>query len=293
MRIIVNGAAGGGRAAKAALPFIDQLRANGIVEVVTTERPGHATALARAAVQDGVEAIVAVGGDGTVFEVINGILPHTAGAAPRLGLVPLGTGNSFVRDLDLADADAACRAIVAGRTRSVDAVRFLHNEGEVHYVNLMSLGFSARAGALTNRRYKPLGTAGYILAVLHSLIQLRPERFAHVCDDGHPERDPVTLVSFSNSRYTGGDMMMAPQADIADGQLDVIRIGIMGRMRFLSSFPRIFAGTHPEMAEVTTDRARRVTFDISAPVDVMVDGEILKVVPRSLEVVPGALEVFA
>ena len=291
--IIVNGAARGGRGMSAAAPHIEALRGlPGGVHVVATEAPGHAAELARQAALDARSAVVAAGGDGTVHEVVNGLLADGGPGGVQLGILPVGTGNSFVRDLGLADPASAVGALQAGHTVPVDAVRLVHEGGELHFLNLASFGFSAQAGALTNRRYKWLGAGGYVFAVLECLVGLSAAPLPHACDDGPVDASPCTLVSFCNSRFTGGDMKMAPDADIADGQLDVVRIGAMGRRRFLSSFPRIFAGTHPDMAEVSMGRARRVRFQVDRPVDAMIDGEVMSIVPHTLEVQPAAIRVF-
>lgn len=295
MLVIINVAAGGGRAARAGLIDTEAIGSGSDrVEVVRTEGPGHATELAQDAVARGIGSVIALGGDGTVFEVVNGLLAdREAPARPTLGLIPAGTGNSFVRDLDLVDRQRACAAIAAGRTRPVDVVRLDHDGGSLHYVNLLSLGFAARAGELTNRRFKGLGVAGYVLAVVRSLMTLAPEAFPHRADAGPLDASAVSLLSFCNSRYTGGQMMMAPGAEIADGQVDRVRIGAMGRRRFLTCFPKIFRGTHPRMPEVSVDRVAKVVFEGDREVDVMIDGEIRRLVPRTLTVLPGALEVFA
>lgn len=288
--VIVNGAAGGGRSRARLEPHLPALRQAGEVRVLPTEGPGHATALAQRAAAEGADGVVAVGGDGTLFEVVNGLLPA---GGPALGVIPVGTGNSFVRDAGHRDPAAAAAAIAAGRTRPIDALRLDHDAGQTFSVNLVSFGFSAEAGALTNARYKPLGAAGYVLAVLQTLLSLHPHALPFAPDGRDFDGRPFTLLSFCNTRYTGGDMRMAPGADPADGLLDVVRIGPMGRRRFLSSFPRIFRGTHPEMPEVSVDTAREVAFAPSGPVDAMIDGEVLTLVPRSLRVLPGALRVYA
>lgn len=289
--VIVNRAAKGGRAGAEVAPHL--ARIGGEARVVHTERAGHATTIAAQAARDGAPLVVAAGGDGTLFEVVNGLMQVEPARRPTLGVLPVGTGNSFVRDLGLPSPADAVDAILRGAPRPVDVVRVDHADGQLHYINLLSVGFSAEAGALTNRRYKGLGASGYILAVLQCLVRLHAERFPHRLDGGELDRTPYTLVSFSNSRFTGGDMQMAPDADIADGELDVVTIGQMRRLRFLTAFPRIFAGTHPALREIGTTRARRVTFEGAAPVDVMVDGEIRRLALRELEVEPGALQVLA
>jgi len=291
---IVNPAAGGGRCGKRAPAALDALRAQGLeLTVRHTARAGDATELVRDAWSDGHRRFLSVGGDGTTFEVINGLFPHDDDARPTLALLPLGTGNSFLRDFAITDPEVALRAIAKGDTHSCDVIRATHSGGELHYLNLLSVGFSAEAGGLTNRRFKPLGAAGYIAAVLITAARLKHPVFPLRVDEGDTDERPCVLLSFSNSRYTGGAMMMAPHADATDGALDVIRIGEMGRLSFVKSFPSIFAGAHVERPEVEETRARTVDLDLTEPVDVMVDGEVLELALTRLEVVPGALEVVA
>lgn len=286
--VIVNPAAGGGRAAAA----VDLVRDLPGVEIHTTTGPNHATELARDAKRAGADCVIAVGGDGTVFEVVNGLL-GSDGASPRLGIVAVGTGNSFVRDVGLAEPRDAVAAIRDGRRRRIDALRIVHADGALHAINLVSLGFSAEAGELTNRRFKGLGPAGYVAAVVVSIARLRYHAFPHAVDGQPFDARPVTLFSVCNSRYTGGAMLMAPHADPADGELDVVRIGTMRRRKFLTSFPKIFAGTHSDLDEVQFGRGREVAFADMGPVAVMIDGEVRRLHLRSIQVVPGALEVAA
>jgi len=288
--LIVNGAAGGGRCGQRAQSFVDRLQDRGVfAECSYTAAPGDATRIAE---RTDADVVVAVGGDGTLFEVVNGLFSRSGGR-PALAALPLGTGNSFVRDFGLHDPEAALDALSLGRRRVCDVVRARHRDGELYYVNLLSIGFTARAGALTNRRFKPLGTGGYVLAVLASLLRLEHPTYSLRIDGGDLDARACTLWSFSNSRFTGGDMMMAPDADVSDGLVDCVRIGPLGRRRFLGAFPKIFKGTHAELAEIDITQAGRVDFELDGEVDVMVDGEILRLQLHSLEVLPGALEFIA
>lgn len=288
LRVIVNGAAGGGRAEGRLRPLASAW-AGLAVETVATTGPGHATALARDAV--GVDAVVAVGGDGTVHEVVQGLMARED--RPALGIVPVGTGNSFVRDLDLRDPQKAAAAIAAGRTREVDVLRVEHAEGATYSLNLVSVGFAADAGATTNRKYKGFGVGGYVAAVVETLWDLGPTVLPWRADDGPFDSRPFVLLSFCNSSSTGGDMRMAPMAELDDARLDVVRVAPMGRRRFLASFPRIFRGTHGELPEVSFARARRVELAPIGPVEVMIDGEVLRLSLSAIEVVPHALRVLA
>lgn len=292
---IVNSAAGGGAAKRRAPKALNALRSAGFdIETHATLRPGHATAIARRAWAEGYRRFLSIGGDGTTYEVVNGLFPVEGEGRPRLGILPLGTGNSFLRDFGITSADQALRAVLSRQARRIDVVRVDHADGVLHYVNLLSVGFSARVGDLTNRRFKRLGMAGYAVAVALSVARLEPERFA-LRADGAAETDahPCTLLSFSNSRFTGGTMQMAPNADPSDGALDVIRIDPVDRGTLLRALPRLYKGTHVDLPVVSEARAREIHFEPAPPVPIMVDGEIIHAALRRLEVLPGALEVLA
>lgn len=291
--VIVNGAAGGGRCAGRCEPALDALRSAGFeLEVAHTERAGHATELARAAFAKGHRKFVSVGGDGTSFEVINGLLPEAEGQGVELGLLPLGTGNSFLRDFAILDPDAALSALQGWKAQPVDVVKVVHTEGSFHYMNLIGLGFTARAGDLTNRRFKRLGPAGYVAAVLVSVAGLeKPVDPIKIDDADYGDARPAVFLVFSNSKYTGGAMKMAPDADPTDGYLDVIRAGDIGRASLVKTFPKIFAGRHVEHPRVEQGRAKKVEFLEPRKQPVMVDGEIMHLALESLEVRPGALSV--
>lgn len=292
--VLLNPAAGGGRAGKRAPAALERLRAAGLeLDVRTTSRAGEARELAREAWREGHRRFLGVGGDGTSYEIVNGLFPREGGERPVVGMLPLGTGNSFLRDFGITSAELALEAIARGRTRACDVVRAEHASGVLHYINLLSVGFTAEAGELTNRRFRPLGPAGYVLATLSTAARLSYPSFPLRVDGGARDDRPCILVSFSNSRYTAGTMMMAPHADATDGALDVIRIGPMGRLAFVRAFPSIFSGKHVERPEVEEQRATTVEFELDGPVDVMVDGEVERLELSRLEVLHGALEVVA
>lgn len=291
---IVNGAAGGGTCGKKSPGVIEGLSdVFPEARIAHTDGPAHATALARDARDDGADAIISVGGDGTAFEILNGLFPHTDDQPPpALGYLPLGTGNSFVRDFGVTDTDSAIAALRSGRRTAVDVVHAEHDAGSFHFVNLCSVGFTAEAGELTNRRFKSLGAAGYIAATLVTLTRLKHPVFPIRLDDGVWDRRPCALLSFSNSGYTAGTMNMAPGADATDGRVDVVRVGALGRGRFLATFPKIFAGTHTQAPDIEQTTAARVDLDLDEAVDCMVDGEIVRARLTRLTVLPGALEVL-
>lgn len=292
--VIANPAAGGGRCASLYPATLQKLEAAGLqLDVVTTAAPGDATRLAREAWASGTRRFIGVGGDGTSYEIVNGLFPLEGDERPTLGFLPLGTGNSFLRDFSEEPATHAFEALVHGRTRSCDVLRARHADGVLHYINLLSIGFVADVNATTHRRFKRLGEAGYTLGVLTELAGLAPRPFPMAIDGATPVREPLTFASINNSRFTGGKMMMAPFADTGDGRADLVLVGAMGRLRLLTTFPRIFSGTHVEAEGITSEQVQRVTFQLDEPVDVMVDGEVARVQLEAIDVLHGALEVCA
>ena len=170
---IVNPAAGGGKSARLAGPALARLREKGLhIDVIASTCPGHAVQLARESYAQGYRKFLAVGGDGTAHEILNGIFAgNPATERISLGFLPLGTGNSFLRDFTDQGAEASLDALLANRTRPVDLIRLAHASGEIYSFNILSVGFTADVGALTNRVFKPLGHLGYLFGVLVGVIE--------------------------------------------------------------------------------------------------------------------------
>lgn len=293
--VILNPAAGGGRCKKLAGEGVARLRELGLsLEVRETAGPEDATRIAREAYASGIRHFVAAGGDGTTYEVLNGLFPEALDSndPPKLGLLPAGTGNSFLRDFTNQGYEYALWSIAQGKRRPCDIARLTHRDGELYYINILSMGFVADVCALRNNRLSAFGEFGYVLGVVAEVTRLRQEPFNMRIDDQSDDRAPLTFISFNNSRFTGGKMMMAPDADPSDGKIDYIRVGQMGRMALLRTFPKIFSGTHLLHPAVSSRKIHQVDFDLDRDVDVMVDGEVLRVVPRRLEVLPSAVEVM-
>ncbi len=290
---IVNQAAGGGRAARRAPEALSALKRSGVsLEVAFTEAPKHASVLAREAALAGRRRFLSVGGDGTASEVVNGLISAGVAAECELAMLPVGTGNSFLRDFGIADADAASRAIIRGEGRLVDVLRLEHSDGKIHFINTMGTGFVASAGELTNAHFKFLGAAGYVAAVLICIARLRYERNPLRCGDELDDAETV-LTSFSNSQYTGGSMWMAPDADASDGLLDVIRAGRLGRGELAAAFAKIFKGTHTQLQQVWTRQVDRVEFVRPTRQAVLIDGDLFHLTPIAIDVLPAAIRLIA
>lgn len=301
MYAIVNPAAGHGRCRRLAAAALDRLRAQGVaVEVGETRGQGDATRLAEQALARGEREFIAVGGDGTAFEIVNGLAqglstpqaPARDGSRVSLGFLPLGTGNSFLRDFGRGDVEQAASAIVTARRRPCDVLRLEHTQGAIHSLNLLSFGFVADICTITNTHFKSFGASGYGLGVVSALAKLHNRPLRMRVDRSQLWEQDMVFVSVCNSRFTGGSMMMAPYADTGDGELDVVVCGAMNRRTLLSTFPKIFSGRHVHHHAITSARARSIELFEPEPIDLMIDGEVVRAQPTRIDVLPRALDVF-
>ncbi len=293
---IINPAAGGGRCGKLAGTALAQLRAAGLeIESVEIERPGQGTELAREGERRGFRRFLAVGGDGTTYEIVNGLFPRPADAPrPTVAFLPLGTGNSFVREFSARVLEHAMAALQASRQRPCDVLCLTHRGGVIHFINLLSVGFAADVAVLRDRKLKRLGALGYWLGVLACLARLERRAFPLRADnDPDFDRRRCLFLSFNNSSYTGGHMMIAPQADPADGLIEYVYWGPIGRLGLLANLRRLYDGSHIEHPLAERRGVKSVEFALDAPVDMMVDGEVMTLHPLRLDVLPGALTVVA
>jgi diacylglycerol kinase (ATP) len=293
---IVNPAAGGGKSRRLLGPALERLRAGGLeVKVTETRGPGDAERIAREAYRQGVRQFIAVGGDGTSYEVVNGLYPEASeGERPTLAFLPLGTGNSFLRDFSDRGVEHAIESLLQGQTRQCDVLRLRHRAGVVHYINLLSMGFTADVATLRARRFSSWGELGYIVSVFLTLARFNRRPFPTRVE-GEPNFDgrKCLFLTFNNSKFTGGTMMIAPLAEVNSGLIEFVRWGPIGRLGLIRNLPGLYDGTHIEHPLAERKTARRVEFDLDSPVDVMVDGEVLTLHCQELDVLPGALNVVA
>jgi YegS/Rv2252/BmrU family lipid kinase len=293
---IVNPAAGGGRTRKLLKPALERLQAGGLeVSVSETRAPGEATQIAGEAYGRGVRNFIAVGGDGTSYEIVNGLFPQALGAdRPTLGFLPLGTGNSFLRDFTDRGVEYAIESLLAHRSRPCDVMRLRHRTGIIYFINLLSMGFSADVATLRARRFSAWGEIGYQAAIFLTLARFNRRPFP-VRIDGSQRFDErrCLFLTFNNSKFTGGTMMIAPQAEINDGMVEYVRWGPIGRLGLIRNLPGLYDGTHVEHPLAERMGSQRIEFKLAAPVDVMVDGEVLTLHCEEIDVLSGALNVVA
>ena len=299
--VVVNPASRGGATRRQFERLLPRVReALGACDVEWTRGPRDAERIAREAVRAGVERIVVAGGDGTVSEVVTGILAAGLGAYVELGLLPLGTGGDLRRTLGVpADVDAALAAIAAGVRTRLDAGRATYTDragrdAQAFFLNIASLGISGLTTELVNRAPKALGgRVSFLLGTLRSIASYRAA--AHPVDlrlDGEAVHEgPLVFATAANGRFFGGGMQVAPGARADDGLLDVVVVPDMGKLRLVAELPRLYRGTHLSIAGVRALRgsvleARPLGDD---PPWVEIDGEPLGRLPACFEALPGAL----
>lgn len=290
MLIIANPSAGHGRGARVLSEVEAYLADRNIVhQSAVSSRPGQVTEIAAQAAVRGHSPLVLVGGDGTLFEAVNGMA--RAGRFLPVAQIPVGTGNSFIKDLGIESVADGLRALTQGRRRVVDLGRLRCSAGEYYFVNLVGAGFVADVAARAVS-FKLFGAFAYTIGVLLQLVVLRPVPCRLNVDGEQSVRDAL-FVEVCNSRKTGGQMIMAPSAEVDDGLFDVVVARAMSRRTLLKLFPRIFTGEHVRDPHVETFRCSRISVSFDRPQRVTPDGEILGRTPLEIEIVPHALEVFS
>lgn len=293
MAVILNPAAAGGRAARLRRPIAERFERHGVeARVFETGAAGEAWRLAGETPLAGFDGLVAAGGDGTVFEAVNGLLGRPAAERPPLGVVPVGTGNAFAREFGLGPGDwrRAIDIVAAGRPGPIDVGRVQAGGARYHFVNVVGVGLAADAGR-TAARLKFLGNAAYTLAAVWHLLRLRSHA-VRVEVDGETIEEEAIVVEIANSRYTGTRFLIAPEARLDDGLLDLVLVRRMPRRRLARLFPTIYRGEHVAHEEVVVRRGRRMRLLAPAGLSLSPDGEQLGETPAAFECLPGALEAF-
>lgn len=289
--VVVNPAAGGGRTGRAWPRLRDVLARAGLdFDWVATGAAGDAVRLAADGARGGHDLVVAVGGDGTVNEVVNGVTGDGRTPLATTGAVLTGRGRDACRNFGVpARAEAAAAALVAGRDVLFDLGLATWADGRRRYfLGAAGAGFdaavAARAASVGAR-----GTLPYLFAVLATLHASRPAA-ATIRVDGAPAwRTPLIAAVAANARYFGGGMKIAPQADPRDGVLDLVVLGALGRLEMLRWLPTIYWGRHLANPRVTARRATTVVLEAAVPLPTQLDGEVDGATPVTLTIAPRAL----
>jgi diacylglycerol kinase (ATP) len=296
-KVIVNPVAGA-RSTRRKWPIISRLleRIGLRFDFNYTEGVGHAMELARLAASDGYRYLVAVGGDGTVNEVANGILHSQNAAATALGVVSTGTGSDFARSAGLArDYTTACNNLTSSKRLTIDVgVVAYQRDGkrqERFFVNSAGVGFDAAVVRETERLPKFFGgTIPYVAGMLRTLVSYKNKPIVLKVGDEEESRR-VLNVAVANGNYMGGGMRIAPQAELDDRLLDVVVIGDFGKLELLKEFPKVYKGTHINLPKVSIKKATNVVIESAEPMLVYADGELLGECPVAFRVLPRALSI--
>lgn len=255
-----------------------------------TKETGHAVALAEQAARDGCGTVVAAGGDGTINEVLNGLMRVPSDARPRLGVVPVGTANVYARELGLPlFVDAAWRVIAAGHERRVDVGVAREAGGERRYfAQLAGAGFDAMAIATLDLKLKKrINWLSYVITGFRTVARGLP-RVTVTADD---RRCEGCFVFVGNGRFYGGSYRMFPEARLDDGMLEVCVFEGGRVLDVLRYIPRVLTASHPKLADVHYFRTRQVRVESPQPAATELDGELWKDCPAEFSVEPGALRV--
>jgi YegS/Rv2252/BmrU family lipid kinase len=302
--VILNPWAGRGTAGQRRPELEAALRAAGVAfDLVTTYARGGATELTYQAIERGYECVVAVGGDGTINEVVNGLLGgrERLGREAALAIVPLGTGSDFVKALDgfePNDLTGAARRLAAGRTRLVDAglitVESPAGQERRYFINGLGMGLDAQVAVESLKITGLKGIAVYLMAIIRALASYK----AHVMTvrfDDYEVRRRLLFASVAGGRCQGGGFWMTPESQIDDGLLDLCIVERLRLDQIIRYLPRLMEGSHTTLREVTMGRARQIEVICQAGIPVATDGEVVATAATRVrvEVVPGAIQLVA
>lgn len=303
--LIVNPKSQGGRLGKRWAEVGETIGRAFPYDELVTQGPGDATRLAREALRGGAERVIAIGGDGTINEVVNGFFDeHGASVAPEasLGIIPYGTGGDFRRTLELpTELAAAAKVIAANHRRKIDVGKLeltAPEGGKVvrMFVNIASFGVSGVVDRLVNESGKKLGRLGFAVATARATWSYKNQRVQLAFDGKDRAEITINTVAVANGKFFGGAMKVAPNAELDDGAFDVVAMGDFGFGDLLKSGRRLYSGSHLSMEKVTSRRARVVEAEPIEPgaiVEMDVDGENVGRLPARFEIVPSSLWVIA
>jgi diacylglycerol kinase (ATP) len=263
-----------------------------------TVYPTHATLLARQAAEEGYSLVIAAGGDGTVHEVINGLMQVPVDVRPRLGIVPLGSGNDFAHSIGVQNNPAeALKRVFTGQIRQIDLGRYDIGRGEAEYFdNTFGMGFDATVTIRTHRLNWVHGFMMYLVAVLQTIAMNHDAPRMHIETDLERWDDETIMFVACNGPREGGGFLVAPGADNTDGVLDYASICYVSQLMMLRLVPEVMKGTHGRFKQIRLGKMHKLRLDAEKPVTIHADGEIVSgfgtdVRHVDVEVVPGALEV--
>ena len=294
--IIVNQTAGGGKPKQIMPQIISYFNQREFqFHISYTSANKGATLLARKAANQGVDLVVSVGGDGTINEIVNGLL--TAKHQPILGIIPAGWANDFIKSIPIPNqVESACEIIGRGKTMPID-VGLINNS--IYFVNVFGIGLDAEIAKRANQmksdhpKWKTLSAYVYVFAALQKLLQSLPCYKTKMTIDQTKVNENLLILAIANGKIEGGKFNIAPEAKINDGLLDICLIKKLSKWRCLKFLPKAMNGTHKKVPEVCFYHGRQITIEIDRPVSAQVAGEIIpaqkiyqiKLLPHQLNII--------
>lgn len=295
--LVLNPAAGKGKGKRNFQAIHDRVKETfPYLTTRVSEYPGHLTDIGKEAAAEGCQRIISIGGDGTPFELINGLYAHGKPQQKiQLAMIPAGTGNSFLRDFGDISQQRWIDAALNGTHRPVDLIEFQYvkdgSEIKKYFINIMGIGLIADILKLTNERLKFLGAFGYSMAVLIRLFKGMNNRM-NITADGQPFEIKNSALVISNSKFTGGEMKIAPMADTGDGKVDMVVFHEVNRREIIDIFSKVFKGTHVLHPKVKVFSASEFEIRAEPAQLLMADGELLGETPMTLKVLPNELSIL-
>lgn len=288
IQLIINPHAGRGTGARIGPEIARYLAQHGFdCEARITNDRGHAVELAREAAHDGADCVAIAGGDGSIHEVVNGLMQ--AGGKMPLAVMPLGTGNDFAKMFGSPEWSEVCDKLVAGHTRAVD----IGTCNDVYFANGIGAGFDAKVARMANSIGWLRGNAVYGVALARTLLFHHDNPVVRITTDEGSFEQPITMLAAANGRVYGGSFRVTPEASITDGLLDVVIASDFTRAQILKLVPRVLRGTHLDLPGVTFLRTRTLQLEAEISLPVHADGEMITHGTDHLKIslMPGALQV--
>jgi YegS/Rv2252/BmrU family lipid kinase len=294
--LIINLTAGGGKPRPYLKTIFKYLKENGFnFKVSYTSHHGDAIELAQKAADKGMDLIVSIGGDGTVNEIVNGIMKSKND--PSLGIIPLGWANDFIKSTDIpSDIIKACKILVRGKIKKID-IGVINNQ--IYFANICGVGFDAEVAHLANQlknrhpNWNSLNAFVYVFATIKKLLSPFSCRNVKIKFDGQEIHSKILFIAVSNGKIYGGRFKITPEAILDDGLLEICLVEEMGRFKYLSIIPKVFKGTHASIKGINFYRAKEVVIQFSEPVLAQTSGEVIEgqknyiitLLPKSLKLI--------